>query len=254
MKKSLHNLSRRNFIDLSAKGSIAASLSIGAMGTFLASCSETNKMNIGKEFKTGFDQSPLSYAYAGLHPVIDARTMEIHYTKHAAGYSKNLKAAVVSEKVLPTASLEDILHKIDKFSTAMRNNAGGHYNHELFWKTMRPPSEKNVVGGSLKSALEKNFGSVEKFQNTFNEAAATRFGSGWAWLYLDANRNLKIGSTPNQDNPLMNVSAIQGFPLMGIDVWEHAYYLKYQNKRKDYIEQWWKLVNWDYIESRFSKA
>ncbi len=254
MKKSFHNLSRRSFIDLSAKGSIAASLSIGAVGTFLASCTETNKMAIGKAFKTGFDQSPLPYAYAGLQPVIDARTMEIHYTKHAAGYSKNLKAAVAAENVPATATLEDILHKIDKYSMAMRNNAGGHYNHELFWKLMRPASEKNAVSGSLKTALEKNFGSVENFQTAFNEAAATRFGSGWAWLYLDANRHLKIGSTPNQDNPLMSVSAVQGFPLMGIDVWEHAYYLKYQNKRKDYIENWWKVVNWDYVENRYSQA
>lgn len=254
MKRSLDNLTRRNFIDLSAKGSIAASLSIGAMGTFLASCTETNKMSIGKEFKTGFDQTPLPYAYAALEPVIDARTMEIHYTKHAAGYSKNLKAAIAAENVPATATLEDILHKINKYSVTMRNNAGGHYNHELFWKIMRPAAEKNAVGGTLKSALEKNFGSVENFQKEFNGAAATRFGSGWAWLYMDANRKLKIGSTPNQDNPLMSVSAVQGFPLLGIDVWEHAYYLKYQNKRGDYLQSIWTVLDWTIISKKYEEA
>ena len=132
----------------------------------------------------------------------------------------------------------------------MRNNAGGHYNHEMFWQCMRPPQNDNKPEKKLSDAINAHFGSFDNFKKQFNEAASTRFGSGWAWLYSD-NKVLKIGSTPNQDNPLMSLSDIKGFPLLGIDVWEHAYYLKYQNKRAEYIENWWKVVNWKYVEDRF---
>ncbi|HEY5463486.1 MAG TPA: superoxide dismutase [Hanamia sp.] len=195
---------------------------------------------------------PLPYKYDALENVIDAQTMEIHYTKHAAAYSKNLKEAAQAEGAEgKSLSVEVILASISKYSTKMRNNAGGHYNHEIFWQCMRPPQDNNLPEKKLDEAINNQFGSLDNFKNQFNEAAKTRFGSGWTWLYSD-NKTLKIGSTPNQDNPLMNISNIKGFPLLGIDVWEHAYYLKYQNKRPDYIENWWKVVNWKYVEDRFN--
>ncbi|MEP6711084.1 MAG: superoxide dismutase [Ferruginibacter sp.] len=203
-------------------------------------------------FATGFDQQPLPYKYDALENVIDAMTMEIHYTKHAAAYSKNLKEAVVAENVPVNTSLETILSSIAKYSAKMRNNAGGHYNHEMFWQLMRPKTTDNRPSGKLFEAIEKEFTSFDNFKTQFNDAAKSRFGSGWAWLYIDATKKLKIGSTPNQDNPLMDVSEIKGFPLLGLDIWEHAYYLKYQNKRADYAENWWNVVNWDYVQKRFA--
>ncbi|MEO6583573.1 MAG: superoxide dismutase [Ferruginibacter sp.] len=213
-------------------------------------------MNLAKtQFNTGFSQTPLPYAYNALENVIDAATMEIHYTKHAAGYATNLKDAAKAEGVDTAKPLEDLLAKISGYSTKMRNNAGGHYNHELFWKCMRPKTNNNLPGGKLLQAIEKDFGSFTSFKTQFSEAAKTRFGSGWAWLLVNENNVLKISSTPNQDNPLMNLSSTQigvkGFPLLGLDVWEHAYYLKYQNKRADYIENWWQVVNWNYVSERF---
>lgn len=238
---------------MTAKGSIAVAVSMGAFGSFLSSCNHT--LLPGSTMPTaGFGQDPLPYAYSALEPVIDARTMELHYSKHAAGYATKLQEAVNEENVASAKSVETILKNITRYSSKMRNNAGGHYNHDMFWKSMKASSKSNAPQGTLKTAIENSFTSVDQFKTAFNEAATTRFGSGWAWLYVDSNKNLKIGSTPNQDNPLMNVSAFQGFPLLGIDVWEHAYYLKYQNKRKEYIENWWNVVNWDYVQKRFDAA
>ena len=132
----------------------------------------------------------------------------------------------------------------------MRNNAGGHYNHEIFWKMMSP-NGGGAPTGALLTAINSSFNSVDSFKTAFEDAAKTRFGSGWAWLYVDGDKRLKIGSTPNQDNPLMNVADIKGYPILGLDVWEHAYYLRYQNKRPEYIANWWKVVNWDYVQQRF---
>ena len=247
------NSSRRNFIANTVKGSIALSAGIAGISSLAASCSSSKK-TIANEFATGFNQTPLPYKYDALENIIDAQTMEIHYTKHAAGYAKNLNEAVKQENVANGTSLEIILSKVSKYSTKMRNNAGGHYNHELFWKCMRPKTADNKPAGNLLQAIETEFGSFANFKSKFSEASKTRFGSGWAWLYTDASKKLHIGSTPNQDNTLMDVSDIHGFPLMGIDVWEHAYYLKYQNKRSDYIDGWCNLVNWDYVQSRFEKA
>ncbi|MEO6837866.1 MAG: superoxide dismutase [Ginsengibacter sp.] len=239
---------RREFIKTTVKGSIIAGIGISSMGSMLESCSSSK--NLSKQFfKTGFDQTPLPYKYDALENVIDAQTMEIHYTKHAAGYSNNLKEAAKAEGA-EGKTVEEILASLSKYSTKMRNNAGGHYNHEMFWKCMRSPQNENSPEKKLNGAIADHFGSFENFKNQFNDAAKSRFGSGWAWLYSD-NKTLKIGSTPNQDNPLMSMSDIKGFPLLGIDVWEHAYYLKYQNKRADYIENWWKVVNWKYVEDRF---
>jgi Fe-Mn family superoxide dismutase len=177
--------------------------------------------------------------------------MEIHYSKHAAAYSKNVKEAAAAEVVDITKPLEAVLAKITAYSAKMRNNAGGHYNHELFWQCMRPKTTDNKPAGKLLEAIEKTFVSFADFKKQFADAGKNRFGSGWAWLYADKDKKIKIGSTPNQDNPLMDVSDIKGTPLLALDVWEHAYYLKYQNKRADYIENWWNVVNWDFVQQRF---
>ena len=243
--------SRRKFISNTAKGTIAAGIGLTAAGSFITSCASGK--NIAKKITaTGFDQQPLPYKYDALENVIDAMTMEIHYSKHAAAYSKNVKDAAAAETADVTKPLEDVLAKISKYSAKMRNNGGGHYNHELFWQCMRPKQMANAPVGSLQLAIEKNFTSFDEFKKQFADAGKNRFGSGWAWLYADAAKNLKIGSTPNQDNPLMDISDIKGTPLLALDVWEHAYYLKYQNKRADYIENWWQVVNWDFVQQRFA--
>lgn len=246
------NINRRNFISNTAKGTIALTVGLTGISSFLESCSNTRKVAAPPAFSTGFDQQPLPYKYNALENVIDAMTMEIHYTKHAAAYSKALKEAVQAEGVGAGITVETILGNISKYSAKMRNNAGGHYNHEMFWQSMQPKTNDNKPSAALMAAIEKNFGSFATFKTKFNAAATGRFGSGWAWLYADADKTLKIGSTPNQDNPLMNVSEIKGFPLLGLDVWEHAYYLKYQNKRADYADNWWNVVNWAYVEKRFA--
>ncbi len=201
---------------------------------------------------TSFAQTPLAYSYTALEPHIDAATMEIHYTKHAATYAKNVAEAVTAENVNTSSTTpETVLATISKYSTKMRNNLGGHYNHELFWKLMAAPSGTANPSGKLAAAIQKDFGSVEAFKTQFSDAGKTRFGSGWAWLVLTNDKKLVVGSTPNQDNPLMDVSELKGMPLLGLDVWEHAYYLKYQNKRPDYINAWWNVVNWGFVEKRF---
>jgi superoxide dismutase, Fe-Mn family len=242
-------ISRRRFLDQSVKTTAALSLTAIAGVDALAGCSSAKVIG-GAPLVTGFEQAPLSYAYAALEPVIDAQTMEIHYSKHASAYAKNAKDAAVAEKADMNKPIEEVLASISKYSTKMRNNAGGHYNHELFWKCMKPGGSE-PVNEKLNKALIQSFGSIEAFKTQFSDAGKNRFGSGWAWLYADKDKQLKIGSTPNQDNPLMDISDIKGTPLLGLDVWEHAYYLKYQNRRADYITEWWKVVNWNYVEQRF---
>lgn len=202
-----------------------------------------------------YTQQPLPYAYSALEPAIDAMTMEIHYSKHAAGYAKNLGDAVKDENVNTSSKkLYSVLKGISGYSTKMRNNAGGHYNHEFFWRSMKAPAEGNMPSGDLAKAITRDFGSFDAFKTQFADAARTRFGSGWAWLVMKSDEKLAIGSTPNQDNPLMDVSDFKGIPLLGLDVWEHAYYLKYQNRRPDYIDAWWKVIDWSVIGKRFNKA
>ena len=241
--------SRRKFIANSVKGGIALGVGMSLSWPFTAAANESNK-----PFVTGFDQKPLPYKYDALENVVDAMTMEIHYSKHAAAYSKNLKDAAVAEAVDATKPLEDVLAKISKYSAKMRNNGGGHYNHELFWQCMRPKQDNNAPTGNLLAAINKSFGSFNDLKKQFGDAGKNRFGSGWAWLYVDAAKNLKVGSTPNQDNPLMDISDIKGYPLLALDVWEHAYYLKYQNKRADYVDNWWNVVNWDFVAQRFAMS
>ena len=233
--------SRRQFIKQTGKASIAMA-SMPLMHTL-------GVLPINQE--VNFQQIPLPYAYNALEPFIDAMTMEIHHTKHAAGYTKNLNDACVAEKVdVKTTSITSLLASISKYSTKMRNNAGGHYNHELFWQSMQP-APASMPTGSLAKAIEKSFGTFADFQKAFSEAAKNRFGSGWAWLIINEKKELAICSSGNQDNPLMDIAEVKGYPLLGLDVWEHAYYLKYQNKRADYINNWWNLVNWKFVEERY---
>jgi Fe-Mn family superoxide dismutase len=241
------NTSRRQFIQNSAKAGLA--ITTASILPAYASAQELTR-GTWSPYKTGFEQEPLPYAYNALEPVIDAQTMELHYSKHAATYAKNLKEAAAAEKIDTGKSVEELLSNVSKYSPKVRNNGGGHYNHELFWKLMTSKGNERP-SGKLLSAIEKEFGSFEDFKTKFSDAAKSRFGSGWAWLVADKNRKLTVGSTPNQDNPLMDVSDVKGFPLLGLDVWEHAYYLKYQNKRPDYIDAWWKVVNWEFVEKRF---
>lgn len=197
-----------------------------------------------------FKQTPLAYNFNALEPNIDALTMEIHYTKHAAAYTKNLNDAAAVELTGKTATLEEIMKNISSYTAKLRNNGGGHYNHELFWKCMQPNASP-LQSGQLNDAMLSSFNSFENFKTKLSEAAMSRFGSGWAWLYVDEKKGLQIGSTPNQDNPLMDVSPIKGTPLLGLDIWEHAYYLKYQNRRAEYVSNWFNLINWKFVEERF---
>lgn len=198
-----------------------------------------------------FTLPKLPYDFNALEPHIDARTMEIHHGKHHNGYVTNLNNAVAgtdAEKL----SVEDICKNISKYPVAVRNNGGGHYNHSLFWTVMSPKGGGNP-SGKLADAINAAFGSVDEMKTKFNAAAGGRFGSGWAWLIKDASGKLAITSTPNQDNPLMDIAEVKGTPILGLDVWEHAYYLNYQNRRPDYTAAWWNVVNWDEVASRFSK-
>lgn len=236
------NQSRRKFIGKGLKGTLALGLATQLPNGLMASDATT---------QAGFTQAPLPYQFNALEPFIDAMTMEIHYTKHAAAYVKGLNEAAAVDFKGETMSLETALSKTASLSVKFRNNGGGHYNHELFWKSMQAPGGQ-LQEGPLQQALNSTFGSYENFKNKLSEAAMTRFGSGWAWLYADAQKKLQIGSTPNQDNPLMDVSPIKGTPLLGLDVWEHAYYLKYQNRRAEYVSNWFNLINWKAVEARLT--
>ena len=195
-----------------------------------------------------FELPKLGYDYTALEPHIDARTMEIHHTKHHAGYTNNLNNAIAGTE-LEGKTIEAILSGISGQSAAVRNNAGGFYNHNLYWDVIAPGGAKNPEGDLL-NAINAAFGSVDTFKDEFSKAAATRFGSGWAWL-IKKDSGLVVSSTPNQDNPLMDVADVQGTPILGIDLWEHAYYLNYQNRRPDYINAFWYLINWDVVSGRF---
>jgi superoxide dismutase, Fe-Mn family len=198
-----------------------------------------------------FELPKLPYSFNALEPYIDATTMEIHHDKHHAAYTNNLNAAVTGTP-MEKLSIEEILIDISKHPVAVRNNGGGFYNHNLFW-TLMAPGAGGEPKGELAQAIAKYFGSFEKLKEEFNKAAATRFGSGWAWLVKDVSGKLVIGSTPNQDNPLMDISELKGEPILALDVWEHAYYLKYQNRRPEYISAFWSIVNWEEASRRFKK-
>lgn len=194
----------------------------------------------------------ISFDYDSLEPFIDARTMEIHHSKHHQGYVNKLNAAIDGTE-LENKSLEEILGTVSNHSVAVRNNGGGHFNHSLFWEILTPHSGGTPTG-ELAEEINNTFGSFETFKDQFADAAAGRFGSGWAWLIVNADGELEITSTPNQDNPLMDVAEVQGTPILGLDVWEHAYYLNYQNRRPDYIDAFWNVVNWDAVEENYQNA
>jgi Fe-Mn family superoxide dismutase len=193
----------------------------------------------------------LPYSYDALEPYIDARTMEIHYDRHHRAYFNNYVNAVKGT-ALENVSLEKVFAEVSNAGDAVRNNGGGFYNHVVFWKNLG--QGRSAPSQELSAAINNTFGSFEKFKEVFSNAAKTRFGSGWTWLYLTSDKNLAVGSTPNQDNPLMDLSPIKGTPLLTLDVWEHAYYLKYQNKRADYVEAFWNIVNWNEANRRYAEA
>jgi superoxide dismutase, Fe-Mn family len=194
-----------------------------------------------------FELPKLEYDYAALEPNIDARTMEIHHTKHHQAYITNLNNALAGG-IWENKSLEEILANVSKLPVAVRNNGGGHFNHSMFWQVMSPKGGGNP-SSDVMDALNRYFGSFDKFKEQFTAAAMTRFGSGWAWL-VKSGDELKIASTPNQDNPLMDLAEVKGMPILGVDVWEHAYYLKYQNRRNEYLAAFWNVVNWDNVARR----
>jgi Fe-Mn family superoxide dismutase len=240
-------LKRRNFIF-----SILSTQLFGALSrseNFINSISKLNSRS--KNLMPKYDLPSLPYAFDSLEPHIDTRTMEIHHGKHHAAYVNNLNNAVAGTD-MEKVSLDDLLKNISKYPVVVRNNGGGHFNHSLFWEIMSGKGGGQPKAELLK-AIESNFSTFDSFKEKFSNAAATRFGSGWAWLVV-SNGKLLVGSTPNQDNPLMDISEIKGTPILGLDVWEHAYYLKYQNRRPDYISAWWNVVDWEVVTQKYLEA
>lgn len=236
----MDNISRRKFM--------SASLKAGALSVALPIAAHAEKLSILNAPAFEFTQVKLPYEYAALEPHIDAMTMEIHYSKHHATYIKTVNELIASEKI-SAANEKDFFAKASKLSPKAKNNGGGAWNHNFFWEVMKPNGGNPA--GKIADAINGSFGSFDKFKEQFTDAAKNRFGSGWAWLVSDGGK-LKIGSTANQDNPLMDSSELKGTPLLALDVWEHAYYLKYQNKRPDYIAAWWNVVNWDAVAKRLA--
>jgi superoxide dismutase, Fe-Mn family len=235
---------RRDFIK---KGTL---LTMGAAGISMFG----NKVfsNIIAPVETSpFTLPPLPYDYAALEPHIDTMTMQIHHDKHHAAYVTNLNKALVENK-MENVKLEELFMKASSLPPAIRNNGGGHWNHSMFWKIMKPGGG-GTPSGEISDAINAAYGTFDEFKNKFNDAGMKRFGSGWAWL-VTQNGKLNIGSTPNQDNPLMDVSELKGTPILCLDIWEHAYYLHYQNKRADYVTAWWNLVNWEEVSKRYAQA
>lgn len=243
-------MDRRKFIY--SLGLASAAMSFNNLSGFTKINTINNKNVRSNDTMAKFELPALPYAFDALEPHVDARTMEIHHGKHHAGYVNNLNKAVEGTEA-EGKSLEELMQNMSKYSTAVRNNGGGHYNHSLFWSVMGPNKGGNP-SGELSDAINKQFGSFDKFKEEFSNAAATRFGSGWAWLIVKADGSLAVTSTPNQDNPVMDLTEVKGTPVLGIDVWEHAYYLNYQNRRPDYIAAFWNVINWDEVAKRYSEA
>lgn len=200
-----------------------------------------------------FTLPALPYAYDALEPIIDATTMEIHHSRHHKAYVDNLNKALEGNEAAD-ASIESLMANISKHSPAVRNNGGGHYNHTMFWQILLPSGKSEGPSSKLAEAINSTFGSLDALKEKIASAGATRFGSGWAWLCVDANKALCVCSTPNQDNPLMDNAECPGTPILGIDVWEHAYYLKYQNKRPDYLSAIWNVINWEQVSKNYEAA
>ncbi|HZB11928.1 MAG TPA: superoxide dismutase [Chryseolinea sp.] len=239
---------RRKFIENSLKTTaIVASSPIIAAATSHSSILG-NSVNLPGALQ--FSQVPLPYGYNALEPSIDATTMDIHYNKHHTAYIKNVNEAITADKI-SFGTEKEFFSNASKLSAKAKNNGGGAWNHNFFWQVMHPSKEMKTPGGKLADAINGSFDSFDKFKEQFTQAAMTRFGSGWAWL-VNENGKLKIGSTANQDNPLMDTSELKGTPILGLDVWEHAYYLKYQNKRNEYVANWWNVVNWEEVAKRLA--
>ncbi len=200
-----------------------------------------------------FTQAPLPYASNALEPVIDTAAMELHYGKHHKAYYDTLNKEAAGNAKLASLSLPQLLKKISGYPAVVRNNAGGAWNHDFFWASMAPEGQRGEPSAALLKQIDKDFGSLDKFKETFNTAGAKQFGSGWVWLIVQKGK-LVVSSTPNQDNPLMDVAESKGTPILGNDVWEHAYYLKYNNRRPEYLKEWWKVVNWNEVNKRFEEA
>jgi Fe-Mn family superoxide dismutase len=238
-------MDRRKFVKSAGTG--AAAIIVGSR----VAAAGINITDMEEKNVQGLLFPALPYAYDALEPYIDARTMEIHYDKHHRTYYNNLVAALKGT-TYENSKIEEIFKTVSGAGDPIRNNGGGYYNHILYWNNMG--KGLNVPSSAMVKLLETGFGSFDKFKETLGNSGKTRFGSGWAWLYLTADKKLAVGSTPNQDNPLMDVATIKGTPLLALDVWEHAYYLKYQNKRADYIEAFWNVVNWQEVEKRYKQA
>ena len=230
-------------------------LGAGALIAPAVLASHTSPGGPGKHRRSGiqvFKQLEPAYAFDALEPYIDTATMELHTTKHHAGYTANFNNALEREGITEH-DISKIFANISTCSDALRNNGGGYYNHNLFWQFMSP-SGGGKPRGKIAGAINKQFGSFEAFKNLFSSVAGSHFGSGWAWLIVNSRGDLEVVSTPNQDNPLMDVSEANGIPVLNIDVWEHAYYLNYQNQRAKYIEAYWNIINWDFVEELYRKT
>jgi Fe-Mn family superoxide dismutase len=238
---------RREFVQTALKASVVTTLGMPFISQNACAAKTPQASNAQAAQAFQFSQIALPYAYTALEPNIDALTMEIHYTKHHAAYVKNVNDAIGGENI-SYATEQEFFAKASRLSAKARNNSGGVWNHNFFWMVMKP-NGGGAPGGKVADALNGGFGSFDKFKEQFAAAAMGRFGSGWAWLVSEGGK-LKIGSTPNQDNPLMDNADFKGTPLLGIDVWEHAYYLRYQNKRNEYVANWWNTVNWDEVGKR----
>ena len=240
---------RRKFIE----NSLRATAIVAASPLLSAAATSPTSIDISSEGPLNalqFSQIPLPYAYNALEPSIDATTMDIHYNKHHTAYIKNVNEAIAADKI-SFSTEKDFFNNASKLSAKAKNNGGGAWNHNFFWQVMHPSKEMKSPTGKLADAINGSFDSFEKFKEQFTQAAMTRFGSGWAWLVND-NGKLRIGSSANQDNPLMDSSELKGTPILGLDVWEHAYYLKYQNKRNEYVANWWNVVHWDEVAKRLA--
>jgi superoxide dismutase, Fe-Mn family len=240
-------MKRRNF--LFSLGLLPVAHSANKFHYFSQSLSNNERSTL---YMAKHELPPLPYQFNALEPYIDAQTMEIHHDKHHGAYVTNLNKAIEGTD-MEKMSLEELLQFVSKHPVAVRNNGGGHYNHSMFWKLMKANGGGNP-SGALASAIDSAFGSFDEFKKKFSDAGTGRFGSGWAWLIIGTDGKLAITSTPNQDNPLMDVAEVKGTPILGLDVWEHAYYLKYQNRRPEYITNFWNVVNWDEVTSNFNKA
>lgn len=209
---------------------------------------------IASPVTTAFSQAPLPYAYGALEPIVDEATMRIHFERHHGAQVAGLNAAIVANPAYAGKSLEALLASASSAPAAIRNNAGGHWNHSFYWKIMAPAGTGGAPSPELMAAINRDFGSLDAFKAQFRASSMGRFGSGWSWLIVKPDGKLAVGSTPNQDNPLMDVGDFRGKPILGNDVWEHAYYLKYQNKRADYVDAWWSVINWNQVSKLYAEA